>query len=154
MNGMELTYRRTAVEGASGFGLLISLYDTLAGDLRRAADAQRVFNLQKRGNEINHALLVIGYLEDWITRGDGGILAQQLTAFYKKLRRILLEAQVKQSAEMLEEQMAQVLSIRETWQQLELRSESSGANPSLDYMPGYQAVASTQDYQGFSSWSA
>ena len=37
MNPTELAYRKTAVEGASGFGLMIALYDTLAGNLRRAA---------------------------------------------------------------------------------------------------------------------
>ena len=37
MTRTDLAYRKTAVEGASGFGLLIALYDTLASDLRRAA---------------------------------------------------------------------------------------------------------------------
>jgi len=37
MNRTDMAYRKSAVEGATGFGLLIALYDTLAGDLRRAA---------------------------------------------------------------------------------------------------------------------
>jgi hypothetical protein len=46
MTPTDLAYRKTAVEGASGMGLLIALYDTLAGDLRRAAAAQRAMTLK------------------------------------------------------------------------------------------------------------
>jgi flagellar protein FliS len=105
MNPTELAYRKTAVEGASGFGLLIALYDTLAGDLRRAADAQRKDDIDRRCKEINHALLVIAYLDDWIDREGGGELAQKLIVFYTTMRKRLIEAQAKQSPEMLEEQM-------------------------------------------------
>ena len=56
MNRTDLAYRKTAVEGASGFGLLIALYDTLAGNLRRAAAAQRRNDLEDRCHEVKHAL--------------------------------------------------------------------------------------------------
>jgi flagellar protein FliS len=125
MTPIELAYRKTAVEGSSGFGLLIALYDTLAGDLRRAADAERANDLGKRATESKHALLVIAYLEEWIDRGSGGELADHLVVFYRTLRRKIVEAQVKRSPEMLEQQMAEVLKIRELWQGIELRDESS-----------------------------
>src|SRR5271167_4346826 len=99
MNPTELAYRRTAVEGASGFGLLIALYDTLVGNLRRAIDAQRGNNIHNRCQELNHALLVIGYLEDWIDRESGGELAQKLVAFYSNLRAKLIEAQARNSSD-------------------------------------------------------
>jgi flagellar protein FliS len=120
MTPTDLAYRRTAVEGASGFGLLIALYDTLAGDLRRAAAAQRSGDIQTRSREVNHAFSVIGLLEDSVRRGTGGELAQQLVAFYASLRRDLISAQINRSAEMLDELMAKVLKIRETWQQADL----------------------------------
>jgi flagellar protein FliS len=125
MNPTELAYRQTAVEGASGFGLLIALYDTLAGDLRRAAGAQRRNDIAERCKEVTHALLVIGYLEDWIDRESDGDLAKQLVSFYSTMRATLIDAQVKQSAEMLEEQMRVVLGIRGTWQELELRATAA-----------------------------
>lgn len=83
-------------------GLLIALYDTLAGDLRRAAAAQRANDIERRGCEAKHAFTVIGYLEDFVRRGSGGLLSRQLLAFYSTLRRKLLDAQVRQSAEALE----------------------------------------------------
>ena len=127
MNPTDLMYRKTAAEGASGFGLLIALYDTLAGDLRRAAEAERDNDIAGRCREVNHALLVIGHLEEWIDRGgSGGQLADQLVVFYASLRRELLEAQVRRSAQLLELQMARVLELREMWQQFDVRRVPAG----------------------------
>lgn len=119
MQSTELYYRKSAAQGANGFGVLIALYDTLAGDLRRAAAAERSSNLEQRCVEVNHAFVVIGYLEDWIERAGGGELAEQLTSLYSSLRRKLLEAQAKRSPDILEQQMEQILHLRESWQKLE-----------------------------------
>ena len=122
MTPTELYYRKTAAASSGGgLGLLIALYDTLAGDLRRMAEAERGDDLVRRCREANHALLVIGCLEDWVTRGSSGELADQLTAFYGSLRRNLIRAQTQRSPELIEEQMAQVLKLREAWQAIELR---------------------------------
>lgn len=126
MNSTDLMYRKSAAEGASGFGLLIALYDTLAGDLRRAAEAERDNNIAQRCQEVNHALVVIGHLEDWVDHGSGGELADQLVVFYASLRRELLEAQLRRSAQLLEIQMARVLELREMWQQFDIRRVPSG----------------------------
>jgi flagellar protein FliS len=155
MTRTDLAYRQTAAEGASGFGVLIALYDTLASNLRRAAEAERASDIGLRSREVNHAFLVIAYLEDWVKRGPGGELADQLTAFYADLRRQLIQAQAARSARGLEEQMARVLKIRENWQQADMRGIPSGpsilspapSQPSLDY-----PAMSTQSRH--SSWSA
>ena len=125
MTQIDMTYRKTAVQGVSGLGLLIALYDTLAGDLRRGAAAQRAGNLEERGRELKHALVVLGVLENWIDP-DSGDLAQQLIGFYSRARRQITVAQVKQSARILDELMAETLRIREAWQRLDIRSESAG----------------------------
>ncbi|MFP5230521.1 MAG: flagellar protein FliS [Acidobacteriota bacterium] len=131
MTPTELYYRKTAAaSSAGGLGLLIGLFDTLAGDLRRMADAERGQDLLRRCREANHALLVIGHLEDWVTKGSSGELADQLTAFYAELRRNLVLAQAKRSPEMIEEQMRQVLKIREAWQALELHATATSASTS------------------------
>ncbi len=67
-NYREIAYRQVAVEGADGIGLVIALYDTLAGDLQRAIGAMRANDTEKRCGEINHALLVLGYLDQFIDR--------------------------------------------------------------------------------------
>lgn len=154
MNRTDLAYRRTGVEAASGLGLLITLFDTLAGDLRRAADAQRTNDIEMRSQEVRHALLVVGYLEDWVKRGEDGDLARELIAFYASLRRNLIEAAARMSAEIFERQMADVLELRKYWQQIESRMESSGPEillPELRIPAGYP-VPQIECRQ--SSWSA
>jgi flagellar biosynthetic protein FliS len=153
MNSRDLIYRKSAAQGVSGFGLLIALYDTLAGDLRRAAAAQRSGNLEARTNELKHALVVVGCLENWID-ADGGELAKKLIAFYSGLRRKMIAAQAKQSAEMMEEQMESVLSMRQIWQKLDLRVEDRGPEilPPAP-MPGYGSFAVQMERRQL-SWSA
>ncbi|HUN84048.1 MAG TPA: flagellar export chaperone FliS [Terracidiphilus sp.] len=155
MTPTDLAYRRTATEGASGFGLLISLYDTLAGDLRRAAEAERNNDLERRCREVDHAMLVIGYLEDWTHRGSDGELAQQLIAFYSSLRRKMIEAQTTRSIRILEEQMALVLDLREHWQQIDARTEPG--NPEV--LPpvqtaNYPKAFAEQSERRSGNWSA
>jgi len=154
MNRTDLAYRKNAAEATSGLGLLIALYDTLAGDLRRAAQAQRNGKIEHRCREIRHALLVIGYLEDWVTRGPGGSLAQELVAFYSSLRRKLIEAEAAGSPSLLEQQMDKVLDLREHWQQFEFRAESSRPEilmPVQQIPSGYPLPQSESQP---SSWSA
>jgi flagellar protein FliS len=152
MSPNELAYRKTAIEGTSGFGLLIALYDTLAGNLRRAAEAQRNNDIQKRCQEANHALLVIGYLEDWIDREGGGELAEKLVHFYAGLRTNLIAAQIQQSAALLEQQMNVILAIRGTWQDLEARANSILDSPSSTGTK-YPATFAPME-RNISSWSA
>jgi flagellar biosynthetic protein FliS len=153
MNNADLAYRKTAVEGASGFGLLIALFDTLAGNLRRAAAAQRRKDLETRCHEVKHATLVIGFLENCLPRSTGGELTQELSVFYASLRRKLIAAQVNQSAETFEREMAEVLRIREHWQKVEQRKVAS--EPELTHaaamQPGSYGVRQTESR--FGGWS-
>jgi len=125
MTQMDLAYRQTAVQGASGLTLLIALYDTLAGDLRRAAMAQRAGNLEERGRELKHAQVVLGVLENWIDPNSGD-LARQLMRFYSNMRRQITVAQAEQSVSILEGLMTETLRVREIWQGLDLRKEGAG----------------------------
>ena len=155
MSPMELAYRKTALAGASGFGLLIALYDTLAGDLRRAATAERTNDVEKRCKEVNHALLVIAHLEDAIDRGNGGELAERLRAFYSSLRRKMIEAQAGRSPEILEEEMARILEIRAVWQ----KAEMGGTTPAAHVQgwvqpPAYPGSSLPMWERSSSRWSA
>ena len=116
----ELSYRKSAIEGASPIGLVIALYDTLWGDLRRAAAAIRENDIEKRCKELKHAALVLGQLEDWIDLKRGGDLAQNLTHFYAYLRAKMMEASIAKSATMLEAQMELILHVRTSWQQRDM----------------------------------
>jgi flagellar biosynthetic protein FliS len=116
----ELSYRKSAIEGASPIGLVIALYDTLWGDLRRAAAAIRENDIEKRCRELNHAALVLGQLENWIDLKNGGELAKNLTQLYAYLRAKMMEASIAKSATMLEAQMELILHVRTSWQQRDM----------------------------------
>lgn len=114
-----LSYRKSAIEGASSIGLIIVLFDTLAGNLRRAAAAIRKNDIEKRCRELNHAALVLGQLESWIDINQGGESAQTLTRFYAYLRAKMMEAAVSKSASLLETQIDMILHVRSAWQKLD-----------------------------------
>ena len=155
MSPTELAYRKTAIAGASGFALMIALYDTLAGDLLRAAEAERRNDIEARCEQVNHALLVIAHLEDWIHHGPGGPLAQQLIDFYASLRRKMIEAQAKRSSEILDEQVSRVLEIRTIWQKCELREPPSPPQPQFrNQAPMYPGSLPAQSERISSGWSA
>jgi flagellar secretion chaperone FliS len=115
-----LSYRRTAIEGASPIGLVIALYDTLWGNLRRATEAIRAQDIEARCDELNHAMLVLGQLESWVAPENGGDLARSLTQFYRYLRAKMMEASATQSAKILEDLMDLILHVRSAWQQRDL----------------------------------
>jgi flagellar protein FliS len=116
-NVIELSYQKSAIEGASPIGLVIALYDTLTTDLRRAASAIQHDNIEARCAALNHATLVLGQLEDWIDKTNGGELARNLTHFYAYLRAKFLEASIKKSAPLLETQIELIAQLRTAWQQ-------------------------------------
>lgn len=115
----ERTYRDCSVAGATPIGLLIALFDRLAGDLRRAASAIREGNIEARCSEINHALVIVGQLESWVDLQNGGASANQLSVFYAQLRSAMLEASMQQSAVLLERSVDSILNIRSRWQELD-----------------------------------
>lgn len=116
---MELMYRRTAAEGASQIGLILALYDTLTGDLQRAAAAVRESNIEQRCAELHHAFMVMGRLESWVESGSDDPLAKSLVTFYGYLRAKMMEASLKQSASMLDNLVELVVQVRSAWQQRE-----------------------------------
>ena len=115
-----MSYRRLAIQGASPIGLMIALFDRLAGDLRRAAAALRNNDIETRCKELNHATLVLSQLEDWVDVKNGGESAQTLRRFYAYLRAKMFEAAGRKSAKLLETQIDMILLVRSSWQQLDV----------------------------------
>lgn len=116
----EMSYRKTSIAGASPIGLMIVLFDTLVGDLRRAASALRKNDIEARCKELNHATLVLGQLENWVDLKSGGESAEALSRFYSYLRAKMLEASINKSAAVLDNQIEMILHVRSAWQQLDV----------------------------------
>jgi flagellar secretion chaperone FliS len=125
----ELSYRKSAIEGASSIGLIIALFDTLAGDLRRAAAAIRKSDIEKRCKELDHASLVLGQLASWVDLDKGGESARTLSQFYALLRATMMEASVTQSAALLDTQMETILQVRSAWHKLDTATQGHPETP-------------------------
>jgi flagellar protein FliS len=97
---------------------VICLYEQAIEDLRRAVIALERGAIEARTREINHALTLIGQLQGSLDMERGGKVAQNLARFYSLVRAGLIEAQVKQSARILEQQIAQLATVHEAWRKV------------------------------------
>jgi len=114
-----LSYREAAVAGASPVRLVILMYEQAMEDLRRALAAHAGGDIEGRTREINHALLVIGHLQATLDKDQGGKVAENLARFYDQLRAGLAEAQCRQSAAALEQQISHLMLVHEAWCEVE-----------------------------------
>jgi flagellar secretion chaperone FliS len=137
-----LAYREAAVAGASPVRLVVLLYEQAMENLRRALAAHMRQDIEGRTREINHALLVIGHLQATLDKEQGGKVAENLTRFYEQLRAGLVEAQCKQSAEVLERQISHLMQVYEAWCAVEkslappppaATAQSHGESPSSEW---------------------
>lgn len=115
----ERNYLQSAVQSASPVALTILLYDRLMADIRQASAAMKSCDIEKRCELLNHAFLVIAHLEAGLDLERGGDTAASLAKFYACLRSKLIEAQVKLSPQLLEEQIELILTVRQAWQKVE-----------------------------------
>jgi flagellar protein FliS len=120
-------YREAAVRGASPVRLVICLYEQAIEDLRRAVIALEKGDIEGRTRGINHALMVIGQLQGSLDMQRGGEVARNLYWFYNIVRNSLAEAQLKQSARILEQQVSQLVLIYEAWLEVERATLASGS---------------------------
>lgn len=123
-------YLEGAVRGASPVGLVVLLYGQAIEDLRRAAAAQANGDIQSRTQGINHAILVIGYLQATLDLERGGAVAANLERFYNQLRAGLIDAQCQQSGAALEQQISHLMQLHEAWSEVERATAASGMQPS------------------------
>ena len=115
----ELCYRRAAVQQATSAGLVVILYDMLAGDLRKAIVALRKGRVQDRSHGLKHAFAVLEVLEGSLDMENGGTAAQRLAQFYGYLRRQMLSAQFDCNEKLLEQQIALILDVQNAWRQVD-----------------------------------
>jgi len=116
----KFAYRETAVRGATPVQLVILLYEQLIQDLRRAIVAMEKNQIERRTAELNHALAVIAHLQSVLNLERGGQIARNLEQFYSALRASLVEAQGRVSRSILQQQIVNLLALREAWIQVDL----------------------------------
>jgi flagellar secretion chaperone FliS len=113
------SYREATVRGASPARLVLCLYEQAIEDLRRAVIAQEGGDIEGRTRGINHALLVVAQLQGTLDMERGGEVARNLSKFYNVVRTGLIEAQARQSARLIEQQISQLAIVHEAWLEVE-----------------------------------
>ncbi len=109
-------YRENAVRGATPIGLVVILFDAAIDDMRRVV---RAGSIEERATAIRHAMLVLQQLQGTLDFEKGGQVAKQFEQFYNLIRAKVLEAQLRNSAELMQQQIQFMTEVRECWVQAE-----------------------------------
>jgi flagellar protein FliS len=143
-NSPASVYQQLAARTASPVGLVVSLYDTILRDLRRAQAALLAGNVERRVFELNHALTVIAHLQSVLNHERGGEAAKHFDRFYHATRAMILDANVRCTPESLQEIIDLYTSLRQAWQQIEPQPASTHAVPAQPSLPQSNSVPTTQ----------
>ena len=110
-------YQDAAVRGATPIELVILLYDSAIEDMRRAMTAMQGRDIEARAREMAHALMVLQQLQGTLDFERGGSAARQFEQFYNLVRAKLLEAQMRGSTALLQQQIRYMSEVRDCWSQ-------------------------------------
>ena len=111
-------------------------------DMRGAVLALNSRDVEDRSACVNHALLILEQLQGKLDFSAGGTAACQLNAFYSHVRGKLLEAQIKQSPQLLLDQINAVVQIRKCWAAVE--RGAAAVIPS--WLVGCRSLTITSDF--------
>ncbi|MGC2110496.1 MAG: flagellar export chaperone FliS [Candidatus Korobacteraceae bacterium] len=112
-------YQDSAVRGATPIELVVLLYDAAIEDMRRASAAMRQGDIEARSAQVGHALMVLQQLQGTLDFEHGGAAAKQFEQFYNLIRAKLLEAQIRHSPDLMQQQIRFMSEVRDGWIQAE-----------------------------------
>jgi flagellar secretion chaperone FliS len=148
------SYREAAVRGASPVRLVICLYEQAIEDLRRAVAALEKKDIAARTRAINHALMVIGQLQGTLDMERGGDVATNLLRFYTMIRAGLIEAQFRQSVSIVEQKMAQLVTVHGAWLEAERTTSEPAAASQTEAELSMARVLENPAERSASDWNA
>ena len=125
------SYREAAARGAGPVRLVVLLYEQAIADLGRALAAQQRGDIEARAREVSHAMLVLGHLESSLDSERGGQVARNLKHFYGQVRAGLIDAQCRQSAETIEQQISLLMTVHEAWCEVERVNTTQTTAPAV-----------------------
>jgi flagellar secretion chaperone FliS len=142
MTNVPKAYREADVRGASAVRLVVLLYEQIIRDLTQAAHAIERNDIELRTRCINHAILVVGYLQSPLDFGNGGKVAKDLDQFYNALRQNLMQVQFFPSKMGMNQLITNALVVREAWSEVE-RAEAALITRSVTVPVPSMAVSSS-----------
>lgn len=134
-------------------GLLLSVYDAVAEDITLAGEAAAANDLAARCRYSQHAFLLLGHLESWVSLLEDAMLEQSLLCFYQYLRSELLRLQGSRSSEEFAALAMLVCETRSAWQTKQARALSPTQPDSLAAGLSEQILDSSEG-ESRAGWSA
>jgi flagellar secretion chaperone FliS len=125
----KLTYRENAVRTATPIELVVILFDAAIADMRRAVSAIQASDVEERANAVRHAMLILQQLQGTLDFEPGGQVARQFEQFYNLIRAKLLESQLRNSPELIGQQIQFMSEVRDCWVEAKKRIEPQPAAP-------------------------
>jgi flagellar secretion chaperone FliS len=135
-------YRETAVRSASPVGLVIMLYEAAIQDLRDIAAAMEANDIQRRSDQSHHLLQVLNQLQGSLDMERGGEVAANLDQYYNLVRSRLLEAELKNSKEIIEWLLKQFLSLHQAWVEVDQNTAPGREHAAPGRSPSSQPASS------------
>jgi flagellar protein FliS len=108
-------YQDSAIRGANPIELVVLLYDSAIDDLRRALAAMQASDIEGRSTRIGHALMILQQLQGTLDFERGGAAAKQFEQFYNLVRAKILEAQMRSSFDLMQQQIRSMSEVRDCW---------------------------------------
>jgi flagellar secretion chaperone FliS len=148
----KLTYRENAVRSAAPIELVVILFDAAIDDMRRAASAAKAGDIEERAAAIRHAMLVLQQLQGTLDFEKGGQVARQFEQFYNLVRAKLLESQLRNSSDLMQQQIQFMSEVRDCWAEAEKQLNPKPSAPAVITAPPVQS--GLEDGGPTSTWSA
>ena len=142
-------YQDSSIRGATPIELVVALYDSAIEDMRRALTAMKRSDVEARSNEISHALMILQQLQGTLDFEHGGNAARQFEQFYNLVRAKLLEAQLRGSPDLMQQQIRYMSEVRDCWSQARRLLQP---RPGSDDAPVASTAAGSEERK--SEWTA
>jgi flagellar protein FliS len=127
------------------------LYQGAIQDLREIAAAMQANDIQRRSDQSHHLLQVLNQLQGSLDMERGGEVAANLDRYYNLVRSRLLEAELKNSTEIIEGLLNQFLSLHQAWIEVDQSTVPPSANVAA--VPSTAAASAASPAQSTSSGS-
>ncbi|HEX3869420.1 MAG TPA: flagellar export chaperone FliS [Pirellulales bacterium] len=127
------TYRQVSAHGGSPLGMIVALYDTILRDFRRAIVAIEANDVPQRVAELNHAVRVIGHLEEILDHKRGADAAERFQRFYQVTRGMIVAANAQATKGALDSLVGLYTPVRQAWHDVEVTKR--GTEPEAPIIP-------------------
>ena len=117
-------YRQNSIETATSTRIVVMLYDGAIRFLSQALAAMAAKSYVQQSRLIGNAQAIIAHLHDTLDPEVGSAFAGSLLGIYTALLRTLTEANIQNQPEPVEDAVAVLRDLRETWAEVDRQCQA------------------------------